>query len=177
MPGVRSKVDINDVDKGYRRLVATLGEMGAVHLGVQGEKALEQHPNSELSIGEVAAIHELGLSGGHRTRRSWLMDWVDANQDRLVQETKAELQAVMAGHKTRNQALIALGYKWTQELRDNIWDGKIRPPLRPSTIAAKGHSIPLLDSHALSNAITYKVFLPQLKSILDRAQREIARRK
>jgi len=175
MPGVRSKVTINDLDKGYRRLVGQLGEMGAVHLGVQGEKALEQHPNSELSVGEVAAIHELGLSGGHRTKRSWLVSWLDANQDRMMAETKAALQAVLRGEKTRKQALIDLGYRWTAELRDNIWDGKIVPALRQSTIDAKGHSIPLLDSTALVNAITYRIFLPALKSIRDVAQRRAAR--
>lgn len=170
-----SKVEIKDVDKGFRKLAQSLGEMGSVTLGVQGKEALMQHPDSELSVGEVAAIHELGLSGGHRTRRSWLVDWMNENEARMVSEAKAEFAEVMAGRKTRNQALIHLGYRWTDELRNNIWQGKIKPPLRESTIAAKGHSIPLLDSATLVNAITYRVFLPMFKSIRDPVQRKRAR--
>jgi hypothetical protein len=169
------KVEIKDTDKGFRRMVAEMGEMGAVVIGVQGKEAEEKHRSSELTVGQVAAIHELGLSGGHRTQRSWLRSWMDGNQDRLVREARAELTEVLQGRTTRKKALIKLGLRWTEEVRDRIMRGEIRPALRESTIARKGHSTPLLETTDLVNAITYKVFLPALKSIRDTAQRVAAR--
>jgi hypothetical protein len=102
---------------------------------------------------------------------------MDENMDRMLAETKGQLQLVMEGKKTRNQALQELGYAWTKELRDRIWEGKITPPLTMTTIMAKGgETRPLLDTGTLMNSITYKVFLPMLKSIRDPNQRGAVRR-
>ena len=170
---VRIKATVEDRDKGYKALASTLGEMGEITLGVQGEEALMQHPNSELSVGEIAAIHELGIGV---PPRSWLREWMDENQARMLQETKAQLALVMEGKKSRNQALQELGYAWTKELRDRIWEGKITPPLSMTTVMAKGgETRPLLDTGTLMNSITYKVFLPMFKSIRDPSQRSAAR--
>lgn len=170
---MKVKTTLIDRDRGFAKLVQTLGEMGAITIGVQGEESITKHPNSELTVGEIAAIHELGLGV---PRRSWLRDWIDKNQDRLMRETNAALQEVIKGRISRNQALIKLGFAWTREVRNQIWDGKITPPLAPSTIAAKGgERRPLLDSGTLANSITYKVFLNQIKSIYDKTQRAAVR--
>ncbi len=174
---IRVRTSVKDVDRGYKRVAEAMGEMGHVTLGVQGEEAEAQHPNSNLTVGELAAAHELGLVPG-APQRSWLRKWMDANQKRMANEARAALQAVIRGEKSRNQALIALGFKWTTELREQFWNGTIKPALKASTIARKGgETRPLLDSATVANAITYKVFLPMLKSIRDTAQRAAARRK
>jgi hypothetical protein len=170
---IKVKTTIKDVDKGFKRLAAELGEMGTVTLGVQGDEAEAKHPNSDLTVGHLAAVHHLGVGV---PQRPWLTDWMDANAERMMQQTRDALQDVMQGKLSRNQALIKLGYEWTKQLRDRIWNGEIKPPLAASTIARKGgETRPLLDSATLVNAITYKVFLPMFKSIRDTAQRAAAR--
>lgn len=169
MPG---KVIISDTDPGFRRLIGELGEMGSVTLGVQGKDAEEMYDNG-LTVGQNAAMHELGLGG--MKERSWLRAWMDENAPRLYAETKSELVQVLAGNKTRKAALQELGYKWTKEVRARVEAGHVTPPLAQDTIDRKGHAIPLIETTKLVAAITYAVFLPQLKSIRDTAQRVAAR--
>ncbi len=169
---VRVKVTVQDRDRGFQKLAGELGGMGTVTLGVHGDDAAKPHPNSEWSIGELAYRHEVGLGV---KERSWLRVWMDANEARMLAETKAAYLDVMAGRTTRKKAMAALGYKWVAELRQNIADGKVYPPLAPSTIARKGHSIPLLESATLANHITYKLFLKQIKSVQSKAERAVLR--
>lgn len=174
---IRTSVTIKDVDKGFKRLAAELGEMGSVTLGVQGKEAEEMHPKAGISVGQLAATHELGLAPGV-PQRSWLRSWIDANESRMAAETRAKLQDVLAGRTTRKKALADLGYKWTAELRDNIWQGRITPALSALRIQRKGgETRPLLDTYTLMNAISYRVFLKQFKSIRDTVQRAAARGK
>lgn len=170
------RVTIEDTDHGFARLAETLGELGSVVLGVQGKEAEKPHPSADgLTVGEIASIHHEGKGP---PRRRWLEGWLEKNAARMRAEAAIELQDVIAGKTTRNKALQRLGYKWCAELRDWIWAGKVTPPLAASTIQRKGgETRPLVDTHTLVNAITYKVFLPQLKSIRDTAQRAAARRK
>lgn len=173
---IRTKVTVVDRDLGFKRLVSQLGEMGHVTLGVQGDEAEKIHLKAGIPIGQLAAAHELGLVPG-APMRSWLRSWIDTNEARLGAETKTALQEVLAGRKTRNKALQELGYKWTAELRDNIWKGNIKPGLSATTIMRKGgETRPLLDTYTLMNAISYVVRLPMLKSIRDTIQRTAARR-
>ena len=181
-----TRVTVTDKDKGFKKLAASLGEMGSITLGVQGKKAEARHPNPrgyskgskdskeiEISVGELAALHELGL-GGQR-KRSWCVAWMDENQSRMVQEASHQLAQVLKGTLSRNQALIKLGYEWTESMRKRMDDGKVQPPISKETADRKGHDIPLIDTNTLRNSITYKVWLPQLKSIRDKAQRSAAR--
>lgn len=174
--GRPGRVEITDTDNGFKRVAELLGELGSVTIGVQGKEAEKPHPSApHLTIGQVAAIHELGLNV---PKRSWLVSWIERNAERMRRETAAELEAVLAGKKTRNKALQELGFKWCAEVRDNIWTGKITPPLKPETIQRKGgETRPLVDTRSLVNHITYKVFLPNFKSIRDVAQRAVARGK
>lgn len=167
-----TRVKITDRDRGFKKLVTQLGEMGSIRIGVQGEEAKKQHPSSHLTVGEIAAIHELGLGV---PKRSWLVSWTEAHAGRIQQETSQAVVAVLKGTESRNQALIRLGYAWTKDIRHEISSGKITPALpRPRP---DGSIEPLFDTHTLHNDITYKVFLPQKKSIKDTAQRKaVARR-
>ncbi len=166
-------VRIRDKDKGFKALVESIGEMGGVVIGVQGKEADETYPDSSMTVGTVAKMHELGLGV---PKRSWLVSYVDENESRLKREAGAQMRAVLARRKTRNQALIELGYKWTKEVRDRVAEGNAAgPPLAESTRAKKGHGIKLVETYRFHNAISYKVYLPRFKSIKNKVQRAAAR--
>lgn len=166
-------VKIKEKDKGFAKLVASLGEMGHVTIGVQGKEADEKYEDSDVTVGYVAKIHELGLGV---PKRSWLLSHLDANEGRMKREAGALMRAVLARRKTRNQALIEMGFKWTKEIRDQVAEGRVDgPPLAQSTRDKKGHGIKLVETYRFHNAITYKVFLPRFKSIKSRLQRAAAR--
>jgi hypothetical protein len=158
------KGKVSEKGPGIGKLAETLGGLGHLTLGVQGELAMEPHPDSELMVGQVAAIHELGLAPGV-PKRSWLASWIDKNQERMVREAKLVYQDIIAGKMSRKRGFEKLGYQWAKELRENLAGGGVNPPLRPSTVKIKGHTIPLFNTHAIHNAITYRVFLPQWKNV------------
>jgi hypothetical protein len=169
------KVTITDRDRGFKKLAASLGEMGQVTIGVQGKEAEARHPESEdITLGELAALHELGL-GGQRAR-SWCRAWMDENEARMVRETAAQFRAVLARTQTRNAALIKLGYEWTADMQKRMDDGRVTPPISAETAARKGHAKPLIDTYALRNAVTYRVWLPQVRSIRSKTQRMAVRK-
>lgn len=167
-------VKIQDKDKGFRKLVESMGELGTITIGVQGDEAKQKHPESDLTVGEIAAIHELGLGG--TPRRSWLVEWMDANRDRMRNETADALRQVLQGRISRNKALAALGFAWTADVRERVSSGQVTPGL-PSSNPRGAGAPPLFDTHTLHNAITYKIYVPQARSIKNRTQRSVINRK
>jgi len=165
---------IKDTDHGFKKLMGELGELGTITIGVQGQEALSMHPEANMTVGELAQRHELGLGV---PQRSFIRAWFDKHEARLRKETAAELEAVLKGTSTRKKSLAALGYKWTEEIREHIDRNEVDgPPLAPATVAKKGHDTKLLGfTYTLRNAVTYKLFLPQKKSIRDVEQRKAAR--
>jgi hypothetical protein len=163
---IRAKGTVKDKESpGYARILEVLGSLGHLTLGVQGKEAVTMHPDGRLLIGQVAAIHELGLSGHHRTKRSWLSSWIDAHAAEMHAQAADVMRAILAGTLTRKKGFEKLGYMWVQALRENITNSGIAPPLSPTTVAIKGHSVPLLDTGSLRDSITYKVFLPRWKRV------------
>jgi hypothetical protein len=145
-------VRITDKDHGYRRALAALGPLGGLNIGVQGSRASAPHVGSQVSVGELAAIHELGLGV---PERSWLRAWFDENQRMVLDDCSAAMQQVILGKLTRDQALNVLGLKWVGAIQQRIADGQITPALAKETIARKGSSVPLIDTGVLRAAITH----------------------
>jgi hypothetical protein len=169
---IRIRAKIRDEDKGFKKLLGSLGDMGTVTVGVQGKEADEQYDDG-TPVGQVAAAHELELVPG-APKRSWLRDWIDENKERMLKEAQAKFTMVMAGATTRNKALQELGYNWTVEVKKQFDDGTITPPLSAYTIKRKGgETRPLVETFRLRNAITYKIWLPNKKSVKDPAQRRV----
>lgn len=162
---------IRDNDKGFAELMGSLGEMGTITIGVQGAEANAKHPESSLTLGELAQMHELGTGG--MPERSFIRSWLDKNSRRMVSEMAAAVKEVLARKTSRRKAMIEIGYGWVEEVRENIDHNHVTgPDLAASTVARKGHNTKLLGfTYALRNAITYKLFLPQKKSIRNTEQR------
>lgn len=168
----RVKVSVSDKGPGFGVLAAELA--GAeIRIGVQDEDAAKKHPTRGVTIGELAARHEMGLG---MPERSFLRSWFDQNRDRTVRELASAEQQIIKGG-SRKKIFERLGFIWTDEIRRNIASGKVRPVLKASTIRRKGHDTPLLETATLVNNVKFKLFLAQAKSIKDPKQREAVRSK
>lgn len=162
-----AKNSVTVIDKGARKLVASLQEKAASALlvGVQGTKAAEKHKPSEhekdtapaeepLTVGEIAEIHEFGLGV---PRRSWLRDWFEEHKQEIEEDLRKITRGVLLGKITKERGLEILGVKYQGQIQKRISDGEIEPPLAQRTIDAKGSSTPLIDTGQLRSAISWKL--------------------
>ncbi len=162
---------IRDKDRGYRKLIRDLAGV-ELTIGVQGDEAQKPHPSSELTVGEIAAIHELGLGV---PERSWLRSWVDQNGPTMEADLAVAWQRI-AGGESRRKVMDSVGDKWVRDIQERILAGEITPALAPSTVAEKGHSVPLVDTMTFITSITHSLKLLAIKSVKDRSVREVLRR-
>jgi phage gpG-like protein len=161
-----ASVKVTDTDKGWRALkdrLLRLSRTGAFTLvGVQGSEAAAQHPGSPMTVVAIATIHEFGKvihkKDGSEVvipQRSFIRAAIDEHAVKLQRTATAVGQGVLLGKFAVGQALNLLGEQATGIMKKRIADG-ISPPNRPSTIARKGSSKPLIDSGQLRGSITHK---------------------
>lgn len=174
MIGAKVKIKERTNPGAMKKFASDMGGLARITLGVQGAEARELHEDARMSVGELAAMHELGLGV---QKRSWLVSWMDANQDAMLRQARSQLSAVMAGRKTYRAAAETLGSEWVAGLQKNIVGGHVTPKLAPSTVARKGHGIPLLASHKLKDSITFSLKLPRLSAVKARRAAAFALRR
>lgn len=140
-----------DTDNGFRRVFGSLTTLaGKLEAGVIGERAGAQHPKAEMSVAELAAIHEFGLGV---PERSFIRAFFD---DAQVPEAAAHLaREVAAGVITPAEFRRKLG-AWVVEGMQHRMDEGLPPPLLPETLNRKsrtGPPVPVEDTLTTRNAI------------------------
>lgn len=107
-----------------------------------------------LKLVEVATFHEFGTE--NITQRSFIRA-NDADNYRKYKQMIAEIKdKIIFNEFGIAQGLGLLGEAIRADIQRKIRSG-ISPALKPSTIARKGSSTPLIDTGQLINGITYKV--------------------
>lgn len=155
----RPQAAVDDRDNGFRRLVADLGaaDGAAIEVGVFGPKAMARHPDSGLTVGQLATLHEFGLGG--QEPRPAVGQWTDRNEAEIRARLFQAVRFAIAGSPLRF-VLEGLGKEWADEVRAFILSGSVRPLNAPDTVAWKGHGRPLEGrTGALADAVTHKVTL------------------
>lgn len=147
----------------WEAIKAKVIELGRAHVraGVVGSAANEPHGDSGLTNGEMALLHEFGNieSGGHIKQRSFVRSTL---RDAAVRSAFGRLQAglvkqVIAGRMSRDHALREMGEWMAARIKERILNHEIRPEDAPATVAAKGHSVPLLESGQLAESVGFEV--------------------
>jgi hypothetical protein len=142
---------IQTIDNGYSRTMAEFGSDTIIDVGVFDTT---KHPNSQLSVQEIALIHELGLGV---PERSWLRAWFDENASR-VKADMAQAAADVKNGFSKAAALTNMGNGWVDDIQTRILSGGVRPALAASTIERKGGiATPLLETGTLASAVEVKV--------------------
>ena len=128
-----------------------------VDVGVLGSKASRPHQgDAGISVADVAEWAEFGMG---QPQRSWLRAWVDANEDLINERIDNEMEAVLRGHRTADEALKRIGVWLQGECQLNIanFPDNGFAPNAPSTIRQKGSSVPLINSGQLRSSISHRV--------------------
>lgn len=150
----------------WNKLVKRLASASAmrVHVGVlAGAGGETVHPDSGLTMIELAAIHEFGSPAAGIPERSFIR--ATANRDDVTKKLGVlakRLTAQMAeGKRALPQALGLMGLFLVTEIKRTIVQRKTEGPdtqaNAPSTIARKGSTTPLVDTGRLINAITWLI--------------------
>jgi hypothetical protein len=148
------------IDLGARRVVSAARrnkKPAHVDVGVLGKDAGKAKAGeSGLTVGQVAEWAELGLG---QPQRSWLRGWIDANEDAINRRMDSEMESVILGERTPDQALARLGVWLQGEVQKNIADFPSNDfePNAPATIKGKGSSSPLINTGQLRSSISHRV--------------------
>jgi hypothetical protein len=158
--GVRVRVQIKDVDKGYRDRMKQIdaAKSASIEVGIMGDEGgLSQKKGGPgLTVLDVATFHEFGLGV---PERSFIRGWFDVYQATARKQISAMLQSVVAGRRSKSQMMELLGVRWVAEIQKFIAAGTNLQPLEEVTILRKGSSVPLVDTGQLKASVTYRIVL------------------
>jgi hypothetical protein len=121
-----------------------------------GDEMHEGEDGEEITLIELAAIHEFGVEG-RIPERSFIRRTFDEQKSRLEKLIGSLAARVIKGSLTEAQALELLGQWAAAEIKKTITTHDIPPPLAQETIDRKGSSKPLVDTGQLVGSISYSV--------------------
>jgi hypothetical protein len=155
--GVTSK------DNGYDALVKRVIGMKpvTVRVGLLEADGGQAHEGSDATLIEIAAWNYFGVlakdgQGWHVPPRPWLGEWMDANDAAIREKLTVLMRSVVAGERTRQQALDAIGAWCVGQIQAHIAQG-VLPWNAPSTVAAKRSDTPLVNHGILRSAQSYDI--------------------
>lgn len=148
-------------DAPWRALFNKVKDMHSIRarVGVLASKGgAATHPGSNMTLVEIAAVHEFGSPAANIPERSFiratfLIRRVNALATKIADITRA----IMLGVIDVQKGIGMLGAWGASEVRNTITEIDIPPPLKAATVDRKGSSKPLVDTGQLLNSITWEV--------------------
>lgn len=153
-----ARLEVIDRDVGFTKLVNELQwlEGKNVTIGWQGKSALDQPGESDATIVDIATFQEFGTVT--IPSRPMLRSTFDTKAKEIEDFIAKELDKVIQLEQTAKQALNRIGLKAVALVQQRIKDSPSwAVPLAPATIAAKGSSVPLVDSGRMRASVTYAI--------------------
>ena len=145
----------------WRALLKRTADLHSVRarVGVLASKGGDvKHEGSDLTLVELAAIHEFGAPAAHIPERSFIRSTFYVRRVNALRALCERLtKEVISGHMPARRAVGLLGTWAATECRTTITEIDIPPPLADATVQAKGSSKPLVDTGQLLNAITWEL--------------------
>jgi len=149
---------IKFVDHGWGKILNNLKELSGtrVQVGVLGSDGGRKHPDSDITVAEVALINEFGSGKAHIPSRP-LLRGTFTKSNPMVQEIGRTIASrVVNFMQSASLALDAAGKVAVEALRVQIAKG-VSPGNAPRTIKEKGFDHPLLWTGLLWEALSHRV--------------------
>ena len=143
---------VTDKDLGWKRIVRKTNFLNGKEL--QAGVLWSAGTNRGVEIAYYASVNEYGTKDGRIPSRPFLAMTSDEQKMWESPVTKA-VDKILGGSEVISQ-LNTVGEKMVKDIKNNIGKKKYKR-LALSTIARKGHDIPLIDSGALLDSIDYEV--------------------
>lgn len=149
-------MDIIDKDKGFAELFVRVKALASKPYFTVGVFSDEKHEDSDISVAEIALIHEFGTET--LPERSYLRSTFDEKRDMLNREAEKLLPSVIFGGMTTGDMLSKIGEKLLEAVKHKITVDGIKPSDSPATLAAKESKgrgdVTLVDSQQMLDALT-----------------------
>lgn len=150
--------ELKDVDRGWREAVqamaAAANKQGA-HVTVGWPESSGVHRNSQLTVAQIAAIHEFGLPP-RIPERSMIRATYEQNSARYAEAVRKIGIGISFARTDLRRGLDLLGSMIKGDIQRRIAAG-VPPPNAPSTIKRKGSSTPLIDTGQMRAALDHEV--------------------
>lgn len=135
-----------------------------VSIGVQGRQEGEEHPESDVPLAMILAVHEFGTDDGVVPERAPLRTTAARNQSRWVDTLARGIRAVERGKATTDQMLGLAGAQAVADTKMVIRES-LPPSLAESTLEEirrrkgnrKKDPIALIDTGTLFKSITWAI--------------------
>lgn len=140
------------------QLLAELTVLGkaSVTVGFHADKKAKREGDDPATNAEIAASHEFGA--GDQERRPFMGPAMEQGAGELLDLQTKVAGAVLDVQMTAEDACGIVGERAVAMIKAKI-RSNVQPPLKQSTIDAKGSSVTLIDSAQMLNAVSYEVDL------------------
>lgn len=149
--------ELKDIDRGWRAAVADIAAAAGkpnANVTVGWPASAGQHVRANMSVAQLAAIHEFGTA--RIPKRSMLAATFEQNADRYALALRQIAVGIAFGKVDLRRGLSLFGAMVKGDVMKRIAQG-IPPPNAPSTIARKGSSTPLIHTGQLRTSLDFEV--------------------
>jgi hypothetical protein len=153
------KIDTDKIQATIANLKKSIDELAKTKLAIGVFPGSGESVDRGIPVAEYAAYQELGTAT--IPARSFLR-WSaylhkDAEQGYLNANAQEIVSELLDGKPAT--FVVATGQRWADYARKTIDSrgGGMWAPLKPATVAKKGHDTPLIEHEVLYNAIEYEV--------------------
>jgi hypothetical protein len=135
-----------------------------LNVGVLVSKGGARSVGDDLTLVELAAIHEFGSPAANIPERSFIRRTF---YERVPNELRVVCgriaKAITLGAMGARQGMNTLGAWAAAQVKNTITQTDIPPPLASETVNRKGSSKPLVDTGQMLNAISWEVVDEQVR--------------
>lgn len=112
--------------------------------------------SKEVTLGEVATIHEFGDPSNNIPERSFLRDTLEIKKDEIISNIKEQIETAIKSKSNAKMAVKAISNDVLNKIQERILDG-IEPQLSSETVKRKGHDLALIETEQLFDSIKSSV--------------------
>lgn len=116
----------------------------------------EMHDEAGMTIKKLAAIHEFGTIDGKIPARPFIQPTMDQNRDKYRKMLFKSAGPLLLRRTSIENVLKTIGKQGVEDMQNLILKNDFTP-IADMTAAKKGHTMALLDTHQMYDAIDYEV--------------------
>jgi hypothetical protein len=148
-----------ETDTGFGKLMTSMkGKDSGVQVGFLRSSGVYKE-NPDMTVAQVAAIHEFGSKDGSIPERSFMRTAIHENSNELTKLLKKLTSLIAESKMNEHAAMGHIGEFVKNLIKGRIVSGPFTPNT-PETIKRKGSSSPLIDTGQMLASVEYKVTGP-----------------